>query len=359
MRIGIIGGGQLARMLALAGYPLGFRFTVLDPSAEACAAQVVDFIQGAYDDPEALQQLAAQVDLVTFDFENVPVAAMEKLQQQLPVYPPAKALAVSQDRLQEKTLCRELGIPTAEFAAVNDPGELKNAVETLGLPAVLKTRRLGYDGKGQRWLKTITDLDSAWEELGKTPLILESVVPFEREVSILAVRNQQGETAFYPLTENRHEDGILRLSKAPYDDAEMTTLARQHTEKLLRELDYVGLLAIEFFVVDGQLLVNEMAPRVHNSGHWTIEGAQTSQFENHLRAISGLPLGSTDSRGYSAMLNFIGEISDISQCLEIANAHFHDYGKTPRPGRKVGHLTVSANTAADLEKALKQIAAYV
>ena len=345
MNVGIVGGGQLARMLALAGWPLGLRFRVLDPSPEACAGEVADLIEGAYDEPQALDQLADWAEVVTFDFENVPAVAAERLAGRTAVHPPPGALAAAQDRLNEKTLFRELDIPTPGFVPVAERAALDPAVQLTGLPAVLKTRRLGYDGKGQRLLRSAADLDPAFEALGGVPLILESFVDFEREVSIIAVRGRNGATAFYPLTENTHRDGILRLSRAPCDDPDLTALARDHAARLLERLDYVGVLAIEFFVAGGRLLANEMAPRVHNSGHWTIEGAETSQFENHLRAVCGLPLGSTAARGHSAMINCIGTMVDRATCLAMPGAHYHDYGKRPRPGRKVGHVTVRADRA--------------
>lgn len=352
MNVGIVGGGQLARMLALAGYPLGLHFRVLDPSVDACAGRVAELIEGEYDDPDALDRLADWADVVTFDFENVPAAAAERLAERTAVYPPPTALAVAQDRLSEKTLFRRLDIPTPAFVPVAARAALDPATVVTGLPAVLKTRRLGYDGKGQRVLKSAADLDPAFTALGSVPLIVEGFVNFEREVSIIAARGRDGDTVFYPLTGNTHRDGILRLSRAPFDNTELTEQARDYAARLLRELDYVGVLAIEFFVAEGRLLANEMAPRVHNSGHWTIEGAETSQFENHLRAVCGLPPGSTAPRGHSAMLNCIGEMADRTSCLAIPGVHYHDYGKTARPGRKVGHVTVRAEDAEQVEAGL-------
>ncbi|HXH03355.1 MAG TPA: 5-(carboxyamino)imidazole ribonucleotide synthase [Candidatus Competibacteraceae bacterium] len=355
MRVGIVGGGQLARMLALAGYPLGLRFLILEPAPDACAGQVAPLLVGAYDDPQRLAELAAQVEVVTFDFENVPAAAAEILAARVPVYPPPRALAVAQDRLSEKILFRELGVPTPPFQAVDSLLELRAAVAEIGLPAVLKTRRLGYDGKGQRVLREADDVEPAWQALGGVPLILEGFVPFRREVSIIAARGRDGALAFYPLTENRHEGGILRLSRAPCTARELETQARDCARRLLERLDYVGVLAIEFFELDGELMANEMAPRVHNSGHWTIEGAETSQFENHLRAVCGLPLGSTAARGHCVMLNFIGAMPARESFLAVPGAHYHDYGKEPRAGRKVGHGTLRADDAAALEAALARL----
>ena len=355
MNVGIVGGGQLARMLALAGYPLGLRFQILDPAADACAGQVAKLIQGDYDDEDCLNRLADWADVVTFDFENVPAAVAQTLRSRVAFYPPARALAIAQDRLCEKTLFWELGIPTPTFATVDSLEELHGAVVQVELPAVLKTRRLGYDGKGQRVLRAPEDSESFWRELGGVPLILESFVPFEREVSMLAARGRDGEIAFYPLVENHHRDGILRLSRAPCQAPELEREGWNYARRLLERLDYVGLLAIEFFVQDGRLIANEMAPRVHNSGHWTLEGAETSQFENHLRAILGLPLGSTATTGHTVMLNAIGTLPDRAAVLAAPGAHYHDYGKTPRPGRKVGHITLRTANPEDLPAGLERL----
>ncbi|MFO7641792.1 MAG: 5-(carboxyamino)imidazole ribonucleotide synthase [Candidatus Competibacteraceae bacterium] len=355
MNIGIVGGGQLARMLALAGYPLGLRFQVLDPAADACAGQVAPLIQGDYDDEACLNRLADWAEVITFDFENVPAAVARTLGPRVAFYPPAKALAVAQDRLHEKTLFWELGIPTPAFATVDSLEELDGAVVQVELPAVLKTRRLGYDGKGQRVLRAPEDSEAAWRELGGAPLILESFVPFEREVSVLAARGRAGEIAFYPLVENHHRDGILRLSRTPCQASELEREGWNHARRLLERLNYVGLLAIEFFVKDGHLIANEMAPRVHNSGHWTLEGAETSQFENHLRAILGLPLGSTARVGHAVMLNAIGTLPDRAAVLATPGAHYHDYGKAPRSGRKVGHITLRTTTPEDLPARLERL----
>lgn len=355
MNVGIVGGGQLARMLALAGYPLNLQFQILDPAADACAGQVATLIQGDYDDEARLERLAAGVEVVTFDFENVPAAAGRALERKVEVFPPAGALAVAQDRLSEKTLFWELGIPTLTFATVDSLEELRGAALRVELPAVLKTRRLGYDGKGQRILRAPEDIEPAWRALGGVPLLLEGFVPFEREVSVLAARGRDGETAFYPLVENHHRDGILRLSRAPFPAPELEAEGRDYTRRLLDRLNYVGLLAVEYFVKDGRLIPNEMAPRVHNSGHWTLEGAETSQFENHLRAILGLPLGPTVAIGHCAMLNCIGDLPDPAAVLAVPGAHYHAYGKAPRPGRKVGHITLRANDPDTLAERLRQL----
>lgn len=355
MNVGIVGGGQLARMLALAGYPLDLHFRVLDPAADACAGQVATLVRGDYDNEAKLNELAEWADVVTFDFENVPAAAARVLEQRVTVYPPARALAVAQDRLFEKALFWELGIPTPTFATIDSLEELQGAVVRVELPAVLKTRRLGYDGKGQRVLRAPEDIEPAWRELGGVPLILEGFVPFEREVSVLAARGRDGETAFYPLVENHHRDGILRLSRAPGTAPELECEGWNYARRLLDRLGYVGLLAIEFFVHQGRLIANEMAPRVHNSGHWTIEGAETSQFENHLRAILGLPLGSTAAVGSSVMLNCIGAMPEREAVLNVPAAHYHAYGKAQRPGRKVGHITLRAADSGELRAGLEQL----
>lgn len=355
MKIGIIGAGQLGRMLALAGYPLGLRFVFLDQSPEAPGGQVGRIVPGAFDDPAKLTELAAAVDVVTFDVENVPVEAVESIAAERPFLPPVAALGASQDRLHEKTLFRSLKIPTAPFAPVDSREDLTRAVEAIGLPGVLKTRRLGYDGRGQRVLRKRSELDAAFAQLGGTPLIYEGFVDFSCEVSLIGVRSTRGATCFYPLSMNVHEDGILRYSVAPYRRASLEKQAHTYMRRLLRHLDYAGVLTIEFFVKRGQLIANEMAPRVHNSGHWTIEGAETSQFENHLRAILGLPLGSSAPVGHSAMVNFIGDMPQLEQALRIPGMHFHSYGKEARPKRKLGHATVVAPSAAARDRALQRL----
>lgn len=352
LTVGIVGGGQLARMLVLAGSALGLRFLVLDPARDACAGQIAPQIHGEYDDPDALDELARRCDVVTFDFENVPAAALERLAAEVPVAPNPRALGTAQDRLAEKTLFRELGIPTPVHAAVDSRDDLAAAVATTGLPAVLKTRRFGYDGKGQYVLRAPADLDAAWNALAGHALLLEGFVPFTRELSILAARAADGTTVFWPLVENTHAGGILRLSRAPAAAEALEATARAHALAVLEALDYIGVLAIEFFDVGGTLIANEMAPRVHNSGHWTIEGAETSQFENHLRAVCGLPLGATGALGHSAMLNFIGRLPEAAAFLATPGLHWHDYGKAPRSGRKVGHATLRADTCAELDSAL-------
>jgi 5-(carboxyamino)imidazole ribonucleotide synthase len=348
-RVGVLGGGQLGRMLGLAGRALGLELTFLDPNAESPARAVGELLVSDYTDAAALARLTA-ARVVTFEFENVPVAAVKTLEAAAQVFPGSRALEVAQDRLNEKTCFRSLGIATPAFEAVGSWSELVGALARVGLPAVLKTRRFGYDGKGQAVLRSEADARAAFERLGEAPLILEGFVPFERELSIIAVRSRTGEVACYPLVENHHEAGILRKTVAPAPGVSeaLQRAASQHIEKLLAHLDYVGVLALELFQVGEQLIANEIAPRVHNTGHWTIEGARTSQFENHLRAILDLPLGATDALSPCAMLNLIGDAPDASAVLAVPDAHLHWYGKTPRAGRKVGHITVRAPDAATL-----------
>lgn len=349
MRVGIVGGGQLARMLALAGYPLGLDFVFLDPKADACAGQVGRLIQGDYDDRKALGQLASECDVATYDFENVPQEAARWLEDHVPVFPPAVALQTAQDRLEEKTLFTRLGIPTPQFQTVDSREQLTGAAEALGYPCVLKTRRLGYDGKGQRLLKSADDLEEAWEALGGSALILEQFVEFKREASVIAVRGADGEVRCYPLVENRHRNGILATSFAPASPGQAQELGQRYIGQLLDHFGYVGVLCLELFDLGDRVLANEIAPRVHNSGHWTIDGAETSQFENHLRAILGWPLGATDANGCSAMINWIGAMPEPAQALSCDNVHWHDYGKAAREGRKVGHVTLRADDLMRLQ----------
>jgi len=361
--VGILGGGQLARMLALAAAPLGIRTLAVDGAADACAGQVSGLVVAAWGDEAALAAFARQVDVVTFDFENVPAATAERLAGLVDVFPNPRALAVAQDRLSEKTLFRESGLNTPEFAAVDTRDDLVAAVGRIGLPAILKTRRLGYDGKGQFRLKAPADIDAAWAALGDAAsrhgLILEAFVPFDRELSVVAVRGRDGAFRTWPLTRNWHVDGVLSLSLAPApgtsDALEHEAVA--HARAIAERLDYVGVFALELFVQGNELLGNEMAPRVHNSGHWTIEGAHTSQFENHIRAVLGLPLGDTGVRGASAMLNWIGEMPDPAPVLSAVDGHWHDYGKEARPGRKVGHATICATDAGSLRAKLVEVGA--
>ncbi len=356
MNIGIIGAGQLGRMLALAGYPLGLRFMFLDKSADAPGGQVGSIIIGEFANEARLEELARCVDVVTFDVENVPEEAIVRaVTGHARFLPPLPALAAAQDRLREKRLFGELGIPTPAHRPVDTLDELRQATAELGFPAVLKTRRLGYDGRGQRVLADDNDLAPAWDALGRVPMIVESFVSWEQEVSIIGVRSVTGATAFYPMSRNIHERGILRYSVAPLEDDTMQAEAEAHLARLLEHLEYAGVLTIEFFVVQRQLLANEIAPRVHNSGHWTIEGAVTSQFENHIRGILGLPLGDTSPIGQAAMVNFLGHLPRLDQVLGIPGAHFHSYGKAPRPRRKLGHCTICTTSGHTRDEGLAQL----
>lgn len=385
--VGILGGGQLARMLALSGAPLGLRFLVMDTEPDACAGQFAPLLVGDYRDGAALAEFASKVDVVTFDFENVPAESAQWLSEHVPVFPNPRALAVAQDRLAEKTLFRELGIPVPAFADVTSRESLDDAIAMLGMPCILKTRRLGYDGKGQFRIKdagleagglgpetaasgiAVSSLqppasspDAAWQSLGSqvntVGLILEAFIPFERELSVVAVRGRDGEFRAWPLTENWHIDGVLSASLAPARvDPALEQAACAHACRLAESLDYVGVFALELFCRGGELLANELAPRVHNSGHWTIEGAETSQFQNHLRAVLGLPLGATSAIGHACMLNWIGALPDADAVLREAGGHWHDYGKSPRAGRKVGHATLRAGSADVLAAALRRIGA--
>lgn len=358
--VGILGGGQLARMMALAGAPLGLRFLVLDATPDACAGQFAPMLEADYRDQAGLAEFARRADVATFDFENVPAESARWLAERVPVFPNPRALAVAQDRLAEKTLFRELGIPVPDFATIDSRDQLDAALASVGTPCILKTRRLGYDGKGQFRIKSPADAEAAWQALGpqagSVGLILEGFVAFQRELSVIAVRGRDGELQAWPLTENWHDHGILSASLAPASaDPALEAQALDAARRVAEALDYVGVFALELFLKDGVLVANEMAPRVHNSGHWTIEGAETSQFQNHLRAVLGLPLGSTRALGHSVMLNWIGEMPDAAPVLREACGHWHDYGKSAREGRKVGHATLRADSPGELADALERV----
>ena len=343
--IGIIGGGQLGRMLAMAAARLNFRTIILEPQADCPAAQLANAqIVAAYDDPAALAELAERCDVVTYEFENVPVAAAETLARAVPVFPPPKALEVAQDRLTEKRFLNQCGIETARFHAVDSQADLEAALADFGGKGVLKTRRLGYDGKGQKVFRSAGDLPAgAFDLLGGVPLILESFVPFEREISVIAARGQDGAIACYDPAENVHRDGILHTSTLPARaSAETVATTRAAAEKLLAALDYVGVVGMEFFAMaDGTLIANEIAPRVHNSGHWTEAACVVSQFEQHIRAVAGLSLGDPGRHSDCVMTNLIGDdILAVPTWLATKDVLVHLYGKTEsRPGRKMGHVT--------------------
>lgn len=329
-------------MMADAGHSLGDSFSFLDPNADSCARRCGDLLVADYSDPDALKQLAATADIASYEFENVDVEAVLQLQEMLPVYPGVDALKACQDRLAEKQLLQQLDIPLADFAAVNSRIELLTAIEKIGYPAVLKTRRMGYDGKGQMLIKVPEDLERAWHKLGDYPLILEAFVAFENEGSIIAARAQNGEIVYYPMSWNIHFQGVLAVSFSPWYGTGMQQQAESLVRRILQHFDYIGVLTLELFNCEGRLVANEIAPRVHNSGHLTIEGSACSQFENHIRAISGRVLGTSQSNQVSVMLNWLGEIPDHGPLLELPGVHLHDYGKQARPGRKLGHTTICA-----------------
>lgn len=357
--VGIIGAGQLGRMLGFAGQKMGLEFVFLDPSDDPPAAVVGPVLQYPFDSDEGLAKLAAMTDIVTYEFENVPVAAIERVAPTTTVFPPAQALKTAQDRMSEKMLFRSLAIPVPEFCAVDSEEDLRRATNEIGLPVVVKTRRLGYDGKGQFVVRSADEIETACAELGDNDLIAEEWIAFDREISALGARNVSGEIVHYPLTENEHKNGILNVSRAPAETTEFAAAAQDYLARLLEHLDYVGVIALELFVTSTGLLANEFAPRVHNSGHWTIEGARTSQFENHLRAILDMPLGDTGMLGFAGMVNLVGNMPADRALLGTAPWHLHDYGKTRRPGRKLGHATIVTTSAAERDSALAQVSAVV
>ena len=359
MTVGIVGAGQLGQMLALAGYPLGLDFLFLDPAADAPAGRVAPMLQGAFTEARLLAELSQRSEVLTFDWENISVEALRALQADTRIAPPIPALAAAQDRVSEKKLFERLKIPTTRWLAVGSRAQLTRAIRDIGFPAVIKTRRLGYDGKGQAVVRTQEDAEQAFEQLGAAPLLYEELISFDCEVSIIGARSPRGEVAVYPLNGNVHSQGILRLTRAPYGPPRWQRLAAEYLERVLAHFRYAGILTIEFFVRGGKLIANEMAPRVHNSGHWTIEGAVTSQFENHLRAILDLPLGSTRPRGFSAMLNLIGTLPDRQSILADGDIHLHDYGKQPRPGRKLGHCTLVEGSAAARDRRARRLLAQL
>ena len=361
-RVGIVGAGQLGRMMALAGYPLGIECRFLDTRADSPGGQIAPIRVAELDNQAELDALAREVDVLTFDIENVSVAALEALTTIVTVRPAPAIVAKGQEefgkaarnwqRIAEKQLFESLGIPSAPYLRIDGPDDLAQAGATLGWPLVLKARRLGYDGRGQRIARSPDELLPAWTELGTNGAIAEAWIDFEREVSLIGVRGSASETRFYPLSENRHRDGMLESSVAPCVDETLEHQAREWMAAMMEQHDYRGVLTIEFFVTAGGLMANEIAPRVHNSGHWTIEGAETSQFENHLRGILGLPLGDTHPRGTAVMRNLIGRMPAREKLLAIEGLHLHDYRKEPRPGRKIGHCTL---LAPDRETALERL----
>jgi 5-(carboxyamino)imidazole ribonucleotide synthase len=354
VKIGVLGGGQLGRMLGLAGIPLGHEFIFFDDSPTCPASAVGDV--DSLSSPTRL----AECDVFTYEFENVGEAA-RRIPSIASLFPSLRSLDISSDRLLEKDFFVEIGIPTPKYRPFVGGQELSKAVSEIGYPCIAKSRRLGYDGKGQFSLSSVDDFAAAAAACGEAPMILESRVDFDREISIIAARTQQGECRFYPLVENHHKDGILRFSVSPVSDESgaVRERAEGYARLALEKLDYVGILAIEFFQVGDELVANEMAPRVHNSGHWTIEGAECSQFENHIRAITDMPLGATVGRGHSAMFNLIGSVPNIEQLLSVPGTHLHLYGKEPRPGRKLGHVTLRCDDNATFGKGVALLSAIV
>lgn len=351
MKVGVLGAGQLGRMLGQAGPSVGATFRFLDPNPESPVRDVGELVAADYADAGALDQFLDGLDVVTYEFESIPVATVEAVAKRLPVFPSVQALRTSQDRVLEKRCFQHMGIGTAPCRDVSSRGDLDRAAHEIGLPAVLKTRRLGYDGKGQVVIRGHDELAAAWEELGGVPLILEQLIEFERELSIIAARSRDGEAVFYPLVENRHDAGILSCSIAPADVSETKTrTARDYARRLMQSFDYVGVMTLEMFESGDKLIANEIAPRVHNSGHWTIEGAETSQFENHLRAICGKALGNAAAKGCSMMLNVLGTPPDLDRIRDVTGAHLHMYGKAPAPRRKLGHVTVTGDDPTDVRE---------
>ena len=355
MRVGIIGAGQLGQMLGYAARELGIECRFLDPAEKPPAASAGDVVRAAFDDQAALQALAEQCDVITYEFENVEVDALRALSATVPVWPPVDALRQAQDRLDEKALFESVGIPLPGYRRIDTRDDLEAAAGELGLPLVLKTRRFGYDGKGQFVVRTAAQIDEAWQTLGGRPLIAEAFVPFDFEVSVIGARGQDGSIVTWPLVRNVHKDGILSTSISPVDDDALSALAGDYMERLLSHLDYVGVLALELFVTGSTLLANEFAPRVHNSGHWTIEGSETSQFANHMLAVCGQDLDSTRPRGHAGMVNLIGTIPDAARSLSDDRATLHDYGKEPRPGRKLGHINVLADSAPERDEIVRKL----
>ncbi len=362
MRLGIIGGGQLGRMLAHAAQRLGIDVTILDPKKNCSAGQVARQIVGAYDDAEKLHELAAVSDAITYEFENVPIEPLATLEGKVPLRPAPKGLAAAQDRLTEKTLFRTVGMQTTDFAAIDSLEDLEREFAAMNGACILKTRRFGYDGKGQARIDSPADVPSGWEELKDGgPLILEKRIDFKRELAIIAARTADGNEAFYPVTQTHHRNGILHrtLAPAPALTDEIEQQARVYVDKLLKQLDYVGVLALELFDTDRGLLANEFAPRVHNSGHWTIEGTTCSQFENQVRAVMGLPLGEPTLPTPTGMLNLIGNVPDRAPILARPNTALHLYGKSGRAGRKIGHITVTGATDDDVLKRIDAIESII
>ncbi|GLQ31036.1 5-(carboxyamino)imidazole ribonucleotide synthase [Litoribrevibacter albus] len=370
MKVGVLGGGQLGRMMAIAGYPLGIEFGLFDPAKDACGGQVAKLHNSPFEVTEELKKFVDEYDVFTYEFENVPLELAEYISQHKPLYPGKDALYYSQHRLREKQLFVDLGVPVTKFSKVDDRASLLNAGQEVGIPFILKTTTLGYDGKGQYRVTSEAELAELADKLfpedgeacehttyaGVSEYIAEAFVNFTRELSIISVRDQAGNCVFYSPAENEHRDGILHLSVAPAANLSDEKLAnlQSYARKLLEKLDYVGVLSIEFFETDEGLVVNEFAPRVHNSGHWSMEGSITGQFENHIRAICGLPLGDTTNRSVSAMYNLVGHDVNRSVMTE-SDVHLHWYGKEIKDKRKVGHVNILAENYDSLNKKIEYV----
>lgn len=360
-KIGVLGAGQLGRMLAIAGYPLGQKFGFYGTSDEEPSA-LLGHMYTQTDDVDSLEKLVGFADVITYESENTSVEQVREIAKTTPVYPAEKSLYVSQHRGREKAMFDQLAIPCAPYQVVDSLESLKLAVQEMGLPAILKTTTEGYDGKGQFALKSEEQIEEAWQTIGGRELILEGFVDFQRELSIVAVRNAHNEHVYYPLVQNVHHEGILRYTIAPAREVtdEVQQQAERYMMALLDELDHVGVLTLELFETTEGLVANEIAPRVHNSGHWTIEGALTSQFENHVRAITGLPLGDTSPRQpLAAMINIIGETGPVEQVLTMPHAFLHLYDKTERKGRKLGHINLIAENEDQLFEQIQQLKAFL
>jgi len=352
--IGVLGGGQLGRMMAQSAADLDLAFRFLDPSPEACAAPLGEHIRAGYDDPDAVARFIEGLGAATYEFENIPAETTRAVAAKVPLRPSAKSIELTQDRLVEKNFIADTGASPAPFRNVESEADLDSALAELGRPAVLKTRRFGYDGKGQTLIKEDSPLDDARALARSAPCVLEGFIDFTRELSVVVVRTTAGETITYPVTENTHAAGILRVSTAPA--AGRTDDAARIATDIAAALDHVGALCVELFDTPAGLLVNEIAPRVHNSGHWTIDATNASQFENHVRAVADLPLAGHAQTAPALMLNLIGDLpgADAVRALDPA-AHYHDYAKAPRPGRKVGHITLVGNDLADRAERLADL----
>lgn len=357
MKVGILGNGQLARMLALAGKPLGLDFTFYYPNPTGCANVLGEFIEAEFTDQQRLETFVDSVDVVTLENENIPEPALRAVPSEK-LFPPAVAVLKSQDRLLEKQFLQQLDIPLAHYYALEDERDLVEAVRQEAGELIIKTRRLGYDGRGQAHVETPDEASAAWRELSQVPLVAEARVAFEREISLISVRSRSGEIRFYPITENTHHKGILHTSIVRCDDP-MQALAEEYATRLMTGLQYVGVLGFEFFQLEDRLLANEYAPRVHNTGHWTIDGAEISQFENHLRAVLGWPLGATRAHSPSIMCNVIGSFPHKTELAVIPGAHIHDYQKETRPLRKIGHVTLCSQDPSALQAGHARLRALV